>query len=51
MNKKRKINHTCEECDSEYVLHYDEEICEDSPSYCAFCGSYIIIEKTFVDDD
>jgi hypothetical protein len=51
MNKKRKIIHNCEECDSEYTISYDEDICESDPQYCSFCGSYIIIEKTFVDDE
>jgi hypothetical protein len=44
------LNHTCDQCDSQFTIRYDEEVCEDSPQYCPFC-SEMIIEFEQVDDD
>jgi predicted nucleic acid-binding Zn-ribbon protein len=47
----KTINHTCDECDSEFQIRYDVEKCEDSPTFCPFCSSYILDKDEYVDDD
>lgn len=51
-----KLQHTCDECDSKFTLHYDENLCEDDPTYCPFCASYLLDEDTvsseeYIEDD
>lgn len=46
-----KLHHKCNECDSEFTLLYDENACEDDPSICPFCSSYIIKEDDESSDD
>jgi DNA-directed RNA polymerase subunit RPC12/RpoP len=38
----KKLRHTCETCDSEFVIEYDEETTESDPLHCPFCSEYII---------
>jgi DNA-directed RNA polymerase subunit RPC12/RpoP len=38
-----KLHHICSECDSEFVISYNEEMCEDDPIHCPFCGEYLVI--------
>lgn len=45
------LSHTCSECDSEFKIKYDEEAVEDRPTYCPFCGSYIIEDEEEIEDD
>lgn len=35
----------CEHCESTFSVEYDEEVIEDSPLYCLFCGGYIADAK------
>jgi predicted nucleic acid-binding Zn-ribbon protein len=44
------LKHSCETCDSTFTVNYDEELCEDAPHYCPFCGDYII-EDDYVEED
>jgi len=30
---------SCDECGSEYSIHYDEEEILNDPEFCPFCGS------------
>lgn len=41
-----KLKHKCEECDSEFVVKYEENEVADRPTYCVFCASYILDEET-----
>ena len=36
------LKHSCETCDSKFSISYDEMNCDDAPSYCPFCSSYLI---------
>jgi hypothetical protein len=45
------LNHNCGECSSEFTIKYDEELCEDAPHYCPFCGEYLIDELEIEDDE
>ena len=40
------IHCSCESCNSEFDLRYEEDDVEDSPGYCPFCG-----EKIFLDEE
>jgi len=46
-----QIKHKCHDCESSFKITYDEEHCEDSPTYCPFCSSYIIEDEIEQDDD
>jgi NAD-dependent SIR2 family protein deacetylase len=43
--------HTCNECDSQFQLKYDIEKCESDPTYCPFCGEYILESDSIQDED
>jgi len=45
------VHHHCEDCESEFTLRYDENKCEDDPTFCPFCGSYILDLETGEDED
>lgn len=38
------IKHYCEKCESKFTIKYSERACEDSPSFCPFCGEYLLLE-------
>ena len=38
------LNHTCDNCESEFTLKYNEELCDDDPIYCPFCSEYILLD-------
>lgn len=38
------LNHVCDNCESEFTIKYNEELCEDDPIYCPFCSEYILLE-------
>lgn len=44
------IHHNCEECDTDFKIEYDEMESESDPTYCPFCGEYMI-ETEFETDD
>lgn len=44
------VNHVCENCESHFVLHYDETECESDPMHCPFCGEYIELEEDDFED-
>lgn len=41
------INHTCSACASEFSISYNEMYTESDPTFCPFCGEYLILD----DDD
>ena len=45
------LNHTCDNCESEFTLKYNEDLCEDDPIYCPFCSSYILLDSNELQDD
>jgi len=45
------IKHQCSECDSEYTIEFSLEDCEDNPTYCPFCSSYIQEDEVEQQDD
>jgi DNA-directed RNA polymerase subunit RPC12/RpoP len=36
------INHFCTECESQFTIKFDKELCADNPIYCPFCATYIL---------
>jgi predicted nucleic acid-binding Zn-ribbon protein len=47
----KKIRHTCGTCESEFVIEYNEMVCEDSPTYCPFCSEYMIQDELDIEDE
>lgn len=47
----KRLKHTCEGCETLFVIEYDELIADDDPSMCPFCGDYITDELDEVIDD
>jgi hypothetical protein len=45
------IKHNCSECESKYKIEYDDINCEDSPTFCSFCGTYIQESEMEQDED
>jgi predicted nucleic acid-binding Zn-ribbon protein len=45
------INHTCSACASEFSISYDEMHTESDPSFCPFCGEYLILDEEDFDQD
>ena len=45
------LNHTCNDCDSEFTIKYNEELCDDDPIYCPFCSAYLLLENDATQDD
>jgi hypothetical protein len=46
------LHHHCDECDSEFNLKYDIEKCDSDPTFCPFCGEYILEnDDDFVEDE
>lgn len=37
---------TCEECGNNFTLTFEDDITEDAPGFCPFCG-----EKIFLDEE
>jgi DNA-directed RNA polymerase subunit RPC12/RpoP len=45
---------TCEECGNNFTLTYDDDVTDDSPGFCPFCGEKIFLNADFeylLDDD
>jgi DNA-directed RNA polymerase subunit RPC12/RpoP len=34
--------YVCEDCESEFIIKYDEEVCESDPLHCPFCSAYLL---------
>jgi rRNA maturation endonuclease Nob1 len=45
------LHHICEECTSEFTVKYDEELCDDSPHFCPFCGEMLVETEEVQDED
>jgi len=46
----KTLKHTCENCEAEFKLIYDEESAPDIPTYCPFCSEYITQESENSDE-
>lgn len=45
------INHTCSACSSEFSISYNEMHTESDPSFCPFCGEYLILDEDDFSED
>lgn len=45
------VHHTCDNCDSEFTIKYDEDEAADSPHFCPFCGEMLIDFEKVEDED
>jgi hypothetical protein len=35
------IKHSCDECNSKFIIRYDDRSCDSDPTYCPFCSGYL----------
>lgn len=47
----KTIRATCDNCESRFIISYDEYSTEDDPVYCPFCGEYITDDMEKSDDE
>jgi len=45
------LKHTCDNCESEFTIRYDEEQAADAPHYCPFCAEMIVDVDELNEDD
>lgn len=45
------IKHTCENCDNNFAIKYDEEVCESNPIFCPFCAEMLFLDDSEFDED
>jgi hypothetical protein len=45
------LKHTCDNCESEFTIRYDEEQAADEPHYCPFCAEMIVDVDELNEDD
>jgi predicted nucleic acid-binding Zn-ribbon protein len=45
------LKHNCEVCSSEFTIRYDEMKNESDPTYCPFCGEYLLESENIDDED
>jgi hypothetical protein len=45
------VKHQCSNCDSVFILSYDELNCEDTPRFCPFCAEHILEDDLEQDED
>lgn len=45
------VKHTCYNCESEFIIKYDVDSCEDDPQYCPFCAERMIEIDSEEEDD
>ena len=45
------MHHTCDNCDSEFTVKYDEELVDDKPQFCPFSSELLIDFEKVEDDD
>ena len=41
----KTLDHTCHNCQSEFAINYIETVCESEPSFCPFCGEYLVLDE------
>ena len=45
------LKHTCDNCESEFTIRYEEDSVADSPHYCPFCAEMIVDVEEIEDDE
>jgi DNA replicative helicase MCM subunit Mcm2 (Cdc46/Mcm family) len=45
------VHHTCDNCDSEFTIKYNQDETEDDPSFCPFCGEMLVDFEQIEDDE
>jgi len=45
------LHHTCDDCNSEFTIKYNEEACDDDPIYCPFCSEYILLDSENIPEE
>jgi DNA replicative helicase MCM subunit Mcm2 (Cdc46/Mcm family) len=45
------VKHICDNCDSEFVIKYDEEQTDSDPGFCPFCAEMIVDVDNLDEDD
>jgi hypothetical protein len=38
----KTLKHTCENCESDYKIVYDDEVVADQPQFCPICAEMIV---------
>lgn len=51
MGKLIKQKYVCEDCDGEYTIVYDDDVCDGGPTYCPWCAEYITQEENLKKSD
>lgn len=46
----KTLKHTCENCESQYKIVYDDEVVADQPQFCPICAEYILDESEDADE-
>lgn len=46
-----KLQHECSACSSQFSISYNEMNTETDPTYCPFCGEYLILEQEDFDEE
>jgi hypothetical protein len=41
----------CDNCDGVFTVIYNEEQCEDDPSFCTFCAEPLFFDDDAVEDE
>jgi len=41
----KTLDHTCHNCQSEFAINYIETVCESDPTFCPFCGEYLVLDE------
>lgn len=47
----KSLHHVCENCGSDFVIKYDDTLCESDPLHCPFCAEYIVDPEEVSDED
>jgi hypothetical protein len=46
-----QLKHNCDSCDSQFTISYDAEVNESDPTFCPFCGEYLLEDSSEIDDE
>lgn len=46
----KTLKHTCDNCESDYKIVFDEETVADQPQFCPICAEYILDESEDADE-
>ena len=41
----KTLDHTCHNCQSEFAINYVDSVCESDPTFCPFCGEYLLLDS------